>query len=170
MKWYLKVWKEAFNFKGRARRKEYWMFVLFNFLISIVLQIVDSTANTTYKITDAYDEYGLGASMEMGIIGMIYSLAVIIPSLAVGYRRLHDINKPGYLLLFMIFSPILAVIFIPISMALSGILMLGLVVYAVIMLIWFCTEGTYGPNKYGPDPKNENAAMEEFGGVFESKE
>lgn len=167
MKWYLQVWRKAFDFKGRARRKEFWMFVLFNILVSIGIQILDSIFGTKYKFTDAYDELGLGDAMKVGIIGTIYSLAILIPSLAVGFRRLHDINKPGYLYLILLFSGFLIGIISIISPILGVILFLALIVFAVVMLIWFCTEGTHGPNRYGPDPKNENGTLEEFGGVFE---
>jgi len=71
MEWYIGVLKKYADFKGRARRKEFWMFILFNFIIAIALAVVD---------------YLLG----MGVLGALYSLAVLIPSLAVGARRLHD--------------------------------------------------------------------------------
>ena len=75
MSWYLSVLKNYATFSGRARRKEYWMFVLFSFLISIVLSVVDSV---------------LGSP---GIIGGLYSLAVLCPSVAVSIRRMPRV--PG---------------------------------------------------------------------------
>jgi len=81
MNWYLKVVKEHYaDFKGRARRKEYWMFVLVNFIIGLVLGLV-------------------GKWIHMSWLNSIYGLALIIPSLAVGVRRLHDIGKSGWWLL-----------------------------------------------------------------------
>lgn len=119
MNWYVKCLKQYADFSGRARRKEYWMFVLFNVLISIALSIVDGV---------------LGFSAEassIGILGGIYSLAVLIPGIAVCVRRLHDVGKSGwYYLLFLI--PIIG---------------------AIILLVWFCTEGERSTNAWGEDPK-----------------
>lgn len=82
MEWYLKVIKEHYaDFNGRARRKEYWMFVLFNFIISAVLQIV------------------FGKLLGLNFIASLYGLAVLVPGIAVGVRRLHDIGKSGWWLL-----------------------------------------------------------------------
>lgn len=75
--WYLKVLKQYTDFSGRARRKEYWMFVLANFLISLMLGVID---------------YFIGYTVLEGL----YSLAVFIPGLAVCVRRLHDIGKSGW--------------------------------------------------------------------------
>ncbi|MBB6095335.1 uncharacterized membrane protein YhaH (DUF805 family) [Povalibacter uvarum] len=87
MNWYLDVLKKYAVFSGRARRKEYWFFFLFNFIASIVLAIVDSmlgTVNMTYGI---------------GLLGCIYTLLVLIPGIAVGVRRLHDTDRSGWWLL-----------------------------------------------------------------------
>jgi len=77
MEWYLKVLKNYVGFSGRARRKEYWMFYLFNAIAMIVVAIIDNIIGT-YSLL-----YGL------------YSLAVLLPSLAVAFRRLHDIGRSG---------------------------------------------------------------------------
>ena len=118
MNWYLKVWKNYANFNGRARRKEYWMFVLFNLII----------------------QYGLQALVfvdeSLALLSGIYSLAVLIPSLAVAVRRMHDVGKSGWFLLIPIYNLILA-----------------------------ATNGDEGSNEYGADPKNENGEelIEDFG-------
>src|SRR5690606_11407877 len=86
--WYLKVVKENYaNFKGRARRKEYWMFVLFNIIFAIVAMILDNVLGL------AWGEVGYGP------IYLLYGLAVLIPGLAVAVRRLHDIGKSGWMFL-----------------------------------------------------------------------
>lgn len=103
--WYLIVLKKFAEFKGRARRSEYWYFTLVNVLISIVLTIVEINMGTTF-------------------INTVYSLAVLVPSIAVGVRRMHDVGKSGWFLLIPIYNLILA-----------------------------CTDGQVGPNEYGPDPK-----------------
>ena len=106
MNWYLKVLSEYTNFKGRARRKEYWMFVLFNLIFS----------------------FGFG--FICGLIGYpelanLYSLVVLIPSIAVGVRRIHDVGKSGWFLLIPIYN-----------------------------LILILTEGEKGENQYGQNPKS----------------
>ena len=84
MKWYLAVLKKYAVFSGRARRKEYWMFVLFNFIFLIVAVLLDNLLGTNF---------GLGG---YGWIYLLYALAVLIPALAVLIRRLHDIGKSGW--------------------------------------------------------------------------
>ncbi len=91
MKWYLKVVVDNYaNFSGRARRKEYWMFALFNFIfISLLLALT-----IPFRLAD-----NRIAGMIIGIIYSIYVLGTIIPGLAVTIRRLHDIGKSGWSLL-----------------------------------------------------------------------
>ena len=81
MNWYLDVLKKYAVFSGRARRKEYWLFLLFNFGISIALAIIEALIGTG------------------GLLGALYALGVFIPSLAVAVRRLHDTNRSGWWLL-----------------------------------------------------------------------
>lgn len=112
VQWYLKVVKENYaNFSGRARRSELWYFMLVNFIISAILGVIDSVTG-------------------IGFLAAIYGLAVLVPSIAVGVRRLHDIDKDTIMI-------ILA--FIP-------------VVNFYIIYLW-TIEGVRGPNKFGPDPK-----------------
>ena len=87
MNWYLEVLKKYAVFGGRARRKEYWYYFLFNALIAIVLGIIDGVTGTFSR------EVGLG------LLGGLYSLAVFIPGFAVSVRRLHDTGKSGWWLL-----------------------------------------------------------------------
>lgn len=86
MNWYLKVLRQYTDFNGRARRKEYWMFVLFNFIFAIVAMLLDNLLGITYG----------GMPYGYGPIYTIYGLAVFLPSLAVLIRRLHDIGKNGW--------------------------------------------------------------------------
>ena len=82
MNWYITVLKQYAVFEGRARRMEYWMFALFNIIIAIGLGIVDGVA-------------GSATESGIGILGGIYNLAVLIPSIAVAVRRLHDTGRSG---------------------------------------------------------------------------
>ena len=87
MDWYLTALKKYAVFSGRARRKEYWYFVLFNFLISLGLGLIDSVLGLTLE------------NSGMGLLGGLYSLAVLIPGIAVAVRRLHDTGRSGWWLL-----------------------------------------------------------------------
>ena len=120
MDWYLKVLKNYVGFEGRARRKEYWMFTLFSIIASVILAIVDAMIGS-----------------EVGILGLLYALGVFLPSLAVSFRRLHDIDKSAWWLL---------ILFIPL-------------IGAIVMLVFACTEGTSGDNRFGPDPKADEGGV-----------
>jgi len=125
MEWYLKVLKQFSDFNGRARRKEYWMFVLINIAISIGIGFVDGILGTTNEL-------------GMGYLGLLYSLAVIIPGIAVGVRRLHDIGKSGWMLL-VAFIPFIGFIWLIILMA---------------------REGDEGENEYGSNPKERELSWD----------
>lgn len=83
MNYYIKALQNYANFSGRARRSEYWFFVLFNVLFSIAAFILDMITG-------------------IGIIGGLYALAMLIPGLAVAVRRLHDIGKSGWMYLIVL--------------------------------------------------------------------
>jgi uncharacterized membrane protein YhaH (DUF805 family) len=99
MNWYLKVLSNYATFSGRARRKEYWMFVLVSTLISVIALFIDDMLGTVEPTTG------------QGLVYGIYSLAVFIPGLAVSVRRLHDVGKSGWMLLIAII-PIIGIIWL----------------------------------------------------------
>jgi uncharacterized membrane protein YhaH (DUF805 family) len=86
MNYYLEVLKKYAVFNGRARRKEYWMFYLFNFIIGLVLGIIGGIVGATAK-------------SGINILSGLYGLAVLIPFIAVSVRRLHDTSRSGWWLL-----------------------------------------------------------------------
>ena len=92
MEWYFKVLKQYADFSGRARRKEYWMFTLFSFIITAIIGAIDNTLGT-------------------GFFSGLYALVMFIPHLAVSVRRLHDIGKSGWMLL-VLFIPIVGIIWL----------------------------------------------------------
>ncbi|MDR1898173.1 MAG: DUF805 domain-containing protein [Prevotellaceae bacterium] len=103
MKWYLKVWKQYADFSGRARRKEYWMFALFNmlfvaaiFILAVFIFTIIVPENETIQQGRAI--YFMDESIYTVIVAIvgIYNLAVLIPGLAVTVRRLHDVGKSGW--------------------------------------------------------------------------
>lgn len=129
MSWYIKVLKKYAVFSGRARRKEYWMFVLFNFIFGLVASLID---------------LGIGlltfAVFGLGLLSILYALAVFVPGLAVSVRRLHDVGKSGWYLLINL---------IPIA-------------GSIWFLVLTCTNSQSGDNKYGPNPKEEIIAQQEI--------
>lgn len=102
MNWYLEVLKKYAVFSGRARRKEYWYFVLFNILFAILAGVIDGVLGT-------YDP-----DAGIGLVGVIYSLAVLLPGIAVSVRRLHDTDRSGWWLLIALIpliGPLILLIF-----------------------------------------------------------
>jgi uncharacterized membrane protein YhaH (DUF805 family) len=107
MNWYLEVIKKYAVFSGRARRKEFWMFFLFNMIISFVLSFI-------------------GVILHVVTISNFYSLAVLIPFIAVGVRRMHDTNHSGWWILF-----------------------------PIVNLVFLVQDSQRGDNQFGPNPKGE---------------
>ena len=107
MNWYLKCWKQYADFSGRARRKEYWIFSLINYIIIFflyILQIV-TIESTLWLI--------------FPIIFFLYAVAVFLPGLAVNIRRLHDIGKSGWWYLIYLI-PIIGAIWLTVLMCLDS--------------------------------------------------
>ncbi len=126
MSWYLEVLQKYAMFDGRARRKEYWMFFLINILVSVVLLAIDNLIGTF--------------SPQMGGVGLLqglYSLAILIPSLAVTVRRLHDTGRTGWWVL------------------ISLVPLIG----GLILLIFMVLDSEPGTNEYGPNPKEAGYSL-----------
>ncbi len=107
MKWYLQALKKYAVFEGRARRKEFWYFILFYFIIVIVLGYIDAMIGT------------VNASLGLGMLSGIFVLAMIIPDIAVTIRRLHDTDRTGWWWL-IAFIPVIGVIWLLVLMVLDG--------------------------------------------------
>ena len=92
MNWYVKVLKQYVDFSGRARRREYWMFVLVNVVILIVLSLIDTLLGTGgFRATSGGGSFY--AANSLGLLSGLYTLAVLLPSIAVTVRRLHDTDR-----------------------------------------------------------------------------
>lgn len=111
MHWYTDVLKKYAQFTGRARRQEFWMFTLFSVGIAIVLGII-------------------GGLIGFSLLSTLYSLAVLVPSVAVGVRRLHDTGRSGWFMLLAL---------IP--------------VIGLVLIYFLAIEGEKSENAFGPDPK-----------------
>ena len=114
MNYYTQVLRKYAVFSGRAQRKEYWYFFLFNLIIAFALGFIEGF-------------FGIAPESGDSILANIYFLAVLIPSIAVGVRRMHDVNKSGWFIIIPFYNLILAI-----------------------------CKGTEGDNKYGSDPKAIN--------------
>jgi uncharacterized membrane protein YhaH (DUF805 family) len=119
MNWYLGVLKKYAVFSGRARRKEYWFFFLFSMIVTIALVVLDIATE------------GLSPEAGMGSFSGIYTLAVLLPGLAVTVRRLHDTERTGWWL-FIALIPLIG---------------------AIVLFVFILLDGKPGENKYGEYPK-----------------
>lgn len=117
MKWYLKALKKYAVFGGRASRTEYWMFFLFHLIIAFCVGVVSGILEGP-------------ASTDQSVLGSIYQLATIIPSISVGCRRIHDTGRSGWWLIVPIMS-----------------------------LVYLVEEGTKGNNKFGPNPNSQELSQ-----------
>lgn len=115
MNWFLDVLKNKYAvFEGRARREEFWMFTLIYILFYFCVSVIDYVLNTIF-------------------LAGIYTIAMIVPSIAVSTRRLHDINRSGWWQL-LCFIPIIG---------------------WIILLLWYVTDSDAGDNQYGENPKGD---------------
>jgi uncharacterized membrane protein YhaH (DUF805 family) len=123
MNWYLDAWKNYINFQGRARRKAYWMFVLFNLIALVVLRFIEGAV-------------GLSGQNGYGILTGLYTLAIILPLIALAVRRLHDTGRSGWWIL------------------------IGLVplIGPIVLIVFYVTDSQPGTNEYGPNPKESPTA------------
>lgn len=106
MKWYIKCFKLYATFKGRASRKEYWMFFLFNMIFSFIMGFLDGLT-------------GWGIDGKFGVLTLVYAAIVYIPTLAVTVRRLHDIDKSGWNF-FIGFIPVIGWIVLIVYLCMEG--------------------------------------------------
>lgn len=126
---YKHVMKNYATFSGRARRREYWLFILANFIVQVVLQLFGSVFSAL--AASAGSSFLAAIGVIFTVLSYIYNLGIIVPSLALCWRRLHDIGKPG------------------------GFYFMGLIPLAgpIIMLVYFCTDSQMEENRFGPCPK-----------------
>jgi len=116
VQWYLEVLRKYTEFTGRGHRTEFWMFTLWSLVVSVALAVVDIAVGTD-------GEY-------VGLFSGIYTLLVLLPTLAVGARRLHDIGRTGWWQL-LAFIPLVGII---------------------ILIIWWAQPGVAPANEHGPNP------------------
>ena len=152
--------KRYAEFSGRSRRMEYWMFALFLFVMWIVLfGLFMVLAGSAILSAAGGSPTGIfaagGTAMILGLLMLVVWLALLIPSLAVAVRRLHDTERSGwwvggYIILAVVSNVVRSSTG---SAGLGALLSIVTLVYAIALLVFMCLDGTRGPNKYGPDPK-----------------
>jgi uncharacterized membrane protein YhaH (DUF805 family) len=142
MSWYPEALMKYAVFEGRARRREYWYFILFTSIIGIILNAADMATGTIYNRED------------IGLFGGIFGLAVFIPSITVTVRRLHDTDRSGWWSL-IAFIPSIGLIILRTDRSdwWSLIAFIPLLIGSIILLVFTVQEGTQGENRYGGDPK-----------------
>ncbi|BCA58848.1 DUF805 domain-containing protein [Sphingomonas sp. HMP6] len=165
MEWMILPLKRYAEFSGRSRRKEYWMWILFLILANIVLSILDAVlglgGSATTTTSSAPGAMGAAGNLSGGLLSGVFSLAVLVPNITVAVRRLHDTDRSGWWILLPIVPLVLAFggVFAGAaaasvsSMMFAGVAFLGVFISGLLLLVWYCTEGTRGPNRFGDDPK-----------------
>ncbi len=134
------------DFTGRARRKEYWWWVLFTVLVSLVLGVVD---------------YVIGSAGGPRVLANLANLAMLLPSISVAARRLHDTDRSGWWLLLGVL-PLIGWIVLLVLMGNGLGLLLGIIplIGWIVLLVFYCQRGTAGSNRFGPDPLGVDEAAE----------
>ena len=145
MNWMILPFKRYAEFSGRSRRMEYWMFTLLNVIVVTVLLVATGSMGAfTDPETMAEPGGGLMALFGgLGILIVVYGLAVLLPSIAVTVRRLHDRDMSGWWYLGAVVGGLIPFVGFLVSIA---------------FLVLMALPGTPGPNRFGPDPKGEGEA------------
>ena len=116
------------TWQGRASRSEYWYFILFAVLCYVAAAVIDNVLGTTFKMPNPAT--GLEQSMGYGYAYMLVALGLLLPSLSVLVRRLHDTDRSGWWY-WIVLVPLIG---------------------GILLIVWFCSRGTDGINTYGADP------------------
>ena len=165
MDWMLLPLKRYAEFSGRSRRMEFWMWILFTFIVGLVLGLIDGILGFRLgpSSSSSFSSAGTaGFSMfsSIGILGSLWSLATLVPNIAVAIRRLHDTNRTGWWLLLPVIPYVIGLVIMLSAAASQNLGMIGIggifsligLVGAIVLLVFYCLPGTPGPNRFGPDP------------------
>lgn len=137
MEWMILPYTRYFDFSGRSRRKEYWMYTLFTVLVFTAIVAVGLAGVPWTEISNKVANPQPGPLLWVAIgLAVVFWLASFIPSIAVTVRRFHDQNQSGWMYL------------------------LGFIPYVggIVLIVFMCLEGTKGENRFGPDPMDPASA------------
>ncbi|MBU6268879.1 MAG: DUF805 domain-containing protein [Sphingomonadales bacterium] len=134
MEWMLMPYRRYAEFSGRSRRREFWMWALFCFLVGAAIDIV--FGNPVYSSGPMAFSVSSSLSTTGGMLRGLFNLINLVPALAVAARRLHDIDRSGWWQLLW-FVPLIG---------------------WIVLLVFFCLDSNSGPNRFGPDPKERGTA------------
>ena len=169
MKWFIKCFKQYADFNSRARRSEYWWFSLINFIIAMVLMVCWIAPIVKLGIdpgeVDDMELVRATLGSPFLYLYLLYYLAVLIPSIAVTVRRLHDIGRSGFWYFLFVGGSLLGSIgsmFQETNTGLTILFYCASLAICIIFLVWMFTDSNYGPNKWGPNPKGEGNPTEEI--------
>lgn len=158
MHWYIEAWKNSFVITGRARRKEYWYFLLFNWLI--VFGIISSLAIFGIHVSNIESKIALfGTDIDVNWLFRIIGLILFIPNSTVLIRRLHDTNRS--MLWFFVLHIFTIVYYLYIWLMSHNLLTFHnkiifwcvFIFFSILGLIFACQDSDPGTNNYGPNPK-----------------
>ena len=166
--WALRPLKNYANFSGRAPRAEFWWFFLFAMIVYLALWVVAfAVVGGVASSQNGLSIGMIGAFGAVGILMILFWLALLIPTIAVQARRLHDTGRSGWWLgaFYLLYVVYLAMTLGAMPSAIQpgppqntglmvGVMILGLafLVYSIALLVFYCLPGTPGENRYGPDP------------------
>lgn len=147
MYWMILPLKRYADFRGRSRRKEYWMFVLGYILVIVAIFAISDVAGIFSTSSENLDRGSLNGPPLIAFTALVlFILAIIIPSLAVQVRRLHDRDMSGWWLLLLYTLTLLPIV--------------GFLAFIAILVLAILP-GTRGPNRFGPDPKDPHGRLDD---------
>nr|WP_245649155.1 DUF805 domain-containing protein [Sphingomonas mali] len=165
MEWMLMPLKRYADFQGRSRRMEFWMWILFTLIVGLVLGFIDGILGfrlgpSSSSSFSSGGVTGFSTFSSIGILGLLWSLATLVPNIAVAMRRLHDTDRTGWWLLLPVIPYVIGLVIMLGAaagqnlglIAVGGIFSLIGLVGAIVLLVFYCLPGTPGPNRFGPDP------------------
>ena len=178
--WALQPLKKYATFSGRASRAEFWWFFLFVFILYLVMTFVFIGSIGSLAASDGDPSAGImGLFSGAGLFIGLFWLALIIPTIAVQVRRLHDTNRSGWWIgaFYLLYLGYLIFVMDAAASAMSGeapadgglgmaagagIFGIVMLIYTIVLLVFYCLPGTRGPNRFGEDPYGQQNLDEVF--------
>lgn len=156
------------DFRGRAQRAQFWWWYLFLIVMQVVLNAVDGALGLQVGETDLKvgDTAIPVVSDGVGVLSTVFGLAVVLPTLAVAVRRLHDTDRSGWWIVAPLAAYVLTGVLVAVlaafdapgfAFAIVGVGFVAGAILALVVLVFFIQKGTAGTNTHGPDPLGQGA-------------